>query len=386
MRIAFYVIGNNRRSNSLDGHNIRYGGASASGTDTSAILVAEYLATQGHDVVFAGEYTSQGQIINGVTYTNMTFDDVENKTFDILISMLWIEHYAEIPITVTQGVVYWSHMQWAYGLNSLQDYCKERNLKMSVVHISEWESQHTSHHIKFLSGQYPILEDLIPNPVAMDIVDEVRSLNLQRKKEKFVFHATWARGGRIAYDVVDLLPWENKEIHVFDYLMNVSINWGYKKIIPEIPPYLINHGGSDKLSIFKHLAESKYFVYPLYTPYQDVHKDTFSCVVAEAIAMGCIVLTYPLGAVPEYFGNHCCWIDVPEGFNVDTMQQEALTKDLEGKFINSQVFYDKIEYLENNVSEQEKYLTGGYDYIKNNFSVEVIGNKWVQHINKLILE
>ena len=130
----------------------------------------------------------------------------------------------------------------------------------------------------------------------------------------------------------------------------------------------------------------KYFVYPLYTPYQDVHKDTFSCVVAEAIAMGCIVLTYPLGAVPEYFGNHCCWIDVPEGFNVDTMQQEALTKDLEGKFINSQVFYDKIEYLENNISEQEKYLMGGYEYINNNFSVEVIGNKWVQHINKLILE
>jgi hypothetical protein len=386
MRIAFYVIGNSRRSNTLDGYNIRYGGASASGTDTSAILVAEYLAQQGHEVVFAGEFTSQGKTVHGVTYTNLLFEDIDNKTFDVLISMLWVENYHELPITITQGVVYWSHMQWAYGLNTLQNFCQQHQLKMSVVHISQWESQQTSHHVQFLHQQYPIIEDLIPNPVSLDIVDEVRALNLERKKEKFVFHATWARGGRIAYDVVDMLPWDNKEIHVFDYLMNISINWGHTKRISEPPPFLVGHGGSDKITIFKHLAESKYFIYPLYTPYQDVHKDTFSCVVAEAIAMGCIVLTYPLGAVPEYFNNHCCWIDVPEGFDVEKMQKESLTKDLEGKFINPTVFHDKIEMLENDIEEQEKYLNGGYEYIKNNFSIDVIGTKWLNHLNLLVSE
>jgi len=43
MRIAVIVIGNSRRGNYLNGHNLRYGNAGGSGTDTSSILVSEYL-------------------------------------------------------------------------------------------------------------------------------------------------------------------------------------------------------------------------------------------------------------------------------------------------------------------------------------------------------
>jgi glycosyltransferase involved in cell wall biosynthesis len=73
------------------------------------------------------------------------------------------------------------------------------------------------------------------------------------------------------------------------------------------------HNGVDKKTLFTHLAESTYFVYPLYTPYKDVHMDTFSCVVAEAIALGCTVLTYPLGALPENFDGYVHWLPQPEG-------------------------------------------------------------------------
>ena len=51
MRIAIIIIGNTRRNNYINGYNLRYGGGGASGTDTSSILIAEYLANQGHDVV-----------------------------------------------------------------------------------------------------------------------------------------------------------------------------------------------------------------------------------------------------------------------------------------------------------------------------------------------
>jgi glycosyltransferase involved in cell wall biosynthesis len=369
------VIGNNRRSNQLDGHNIRYGGASASGTDTSAILVAEYLANNGHEVVFASE-NSSGNIVNNVHYTDLMFTSVEEKTFDILVSMLWVDNYDKLPITVTKSVVYWSHMQWFYGVNALEKYCVDNNLKMGVVHISEWEKKHTSSTIQYLKDKYVVVEELIPNPIAIDVVDEVRKLNIEKRKEKIVFHAAWARGGRITYDVVDALNWKDKELHVFDYLMNIVVNWGHKNIVDENPEFLKKHGGADKYTIFQHLAESKYFVYPLYTPYQDVHKDTFSCVVAEAVAMGCIVLTYPLGAVPEYFSPYCYWIPVPEGFNVDAMQNEPLTKDLEGKFTNATPFIEAIEHLENNIEEQERIRNSGYEHIRNNFSIDVVGMKW----------
>ena len=53
MRIAFIVIGNSRRSNYLNGYNLRYGNGGGSGTDTSSVLIAEHLAKAGHEVVFA---------------------------------------------------------------------------------------------------------------------------------------------------------------------------------------------------------------------------------------------------------------------------------------------------------------------------------------------
>lgn len=51
MRIAIIVIGNTRRNGYLNGYNLRYGGGGASGTDTSSILIGEYLSKQGHEVV-----------------------------------------------------------------------------------------------------------------------------------------------------------------------------------------------------------------------------------------------------------------------------------------------------------------------------------------------
>ena len=55
MRIVFTVIGNSRRSNYLNGETLRYEGGGGSGTDTSSIVVAEYLASQGHEVVLVTE-------------------------------------------------------------------------------------------------------------------------------------------------------------------------------------------------------------------------------------------------------------------------------------------------------------------------------------------
>jgi hypothetical protein len=126
MRIAFIVIGNSRRSNYLNGHTLRYGNGGGSGTDGSSILMAEHLAKQGHEVVFVTdrleprleeEYRNRGitfvpgREFYGVKYTNIDFEGIENKEFDILVSMLWFHDYKSLPIKVTKSVIYWSHMQ-----------------------------------------------------------------------------------------------------------------------------------------------------------------------------------------------------------------------------------------------------------------------------------
>ena len=392
MRIAFIVIGNSRRSNYLNGYNLRYGNGGGSGTDTSSVLVAEYLAKQGHEVVFVAdklepkleeEYKAKGRVyipgeeFYGVKYTNDNFDGIDNKEFDIVVSMLWFQDYDKLPITVTKGLIYWSHMQWIYGIDHIKNYVKNNNLSLGFVHISEWEKKMTgglTESIKNNEVNTNVQISLIPNPIMDEIINEVVSSTPTRKPHKFIFHAAWARGGNVAIEAVRKLNYPDTEFHAFDYLMATHNHQD---------SFFNLHNGVDKKTLFTNIAESEYFIYPLYTPYQDVHKDTFSCVVAEAIALGAIVVTYPLGALPENFGEFCQWLDFPEGVDVEKMQNEALTKDLEGKFTITDNIVEKIKYLEENPQIKEDLRIRGKDSIISRFNVNTVGQMWIDLINKL---
>lgn len=392
MRIAFIVIGNSRRSNYLNGYNLRYGNGGGSGTDTSSVLVAEYLAKQGHEVVFVTEklepkleeeYKNKGRVYTpgesfyGVQYTNLNFDGIENKEFDILISMLWFHDYDKLPIKVTKSMIYWSHMQWIYGIDEIVNYVKNNNLSLGFVHISNWEREMTgdlTKTIKERESNTNVQISTIPNPVMDEMINEVLNTNPIRKPHKFVFHAAWARGGNVAVQAVRELNLPETEFHAFDYLMATHNHQD---------SFFNLHNGVDKKTLFTNIAESEYFIYPLYTPYQDVHKDTFSCVVAEAIALGAIVVTYPLGALPENFEGYCAWLDFPPNTNPEKIQKESLTKDLEGKFNYTPNIVEKIKFLENNPQIKEEIRMKGKDYIVSKFNVETVGKMWDELISKL---
>jgi hypothetical protein len=393
MRIVFLVIGNSRRSNYLNGYNLRYGGGGGSGTDTSSVLVAEYLAKQGHEVVFVAdrlepkleedykangrEYIA-GEEFYGVKYTNIEFEGIENKEFDILISMLWFQDYDKLPIKVTKSLIYWSHMQWVYGIDQIINYTKDNNLSLGFVHISDWEKKMTgplTESVKNRESNISVQIGLIPNPIMDEMINEVLYSKPKRKPHKFVFHAAWARGGNVAVEAVRKLNFPDSEFHAFDYLMATHSHQD---------SFFNLHNGVDKKTLFTNIAESEYFIYPLYTPYQDVHKDTFSCVVAEAIALGTIVVTYPLGALPENFGEFCQWLDFPEGVDVEVMQNESLTKDYEGKFKITDNIVNKINYLEENPQIKESIRNNGKNSIISRFNVNTIGQMWVEFIDKCV--
>ena len=392
MRIAFIVIGNSRRSNYLNGYNLRYGGGGGSGTDTSSVLVAEHLAKQGHEVVFVADkleplleidYKNRGrnyipgEEFYGVKYTNIEFEGIENKEFDILISMLWFSEYDTLPIKVTKSIIYWSHMQWVYGIDEVFNFAKNNNLSLGFVNISEWEKSMTGGLIDIFKNREPNLNvqtTLIPNPVMDEMINEVIESKPERKPHKFIFHAAWARGGNVAIESVRKLNFEDSEFHAFDYLMATHAH---------TDSFFNLHNGVDKKTLFTNIAESEYFIYPLYTPYQDVHKDTFSCVVAEAIALGAIVVTYPLGALPENFDGYCVWLDFPEGVDVKKMQSESLSKDYDGTFTCTDNIVEKIKYLEENPQIKEDIRSRGKDYILNKFNANKIGQMWVDFIKTL---
>lgn len=389
MRIAFITIGNSRRSNYVNGYTMRYGGGSCSGTDTSVILIAEYLSKFGNQIVVAtddlepelkDEYRKSeinydyGYHYNGVSYTNLNFDGISNKKFDILISMLWFENYDLLPISVSNSLIYWSHMQWIYGIDSIVNYVKKHNLNLGIVHISDWEKKMTgnvSRTIQENLGEESVKIETIPNPIMDEIIDEILKEKPIKKPHKFIFHASWARGGNIAYSAIDKLTYEDKEFHAFDYLITIPSNDA---------KFFYKHDGVDKKTLFKHLAESEYFIYPLYTPYQDVHKDTFSCVVAEAIALGVTVITYPLGALYDNYKDYCQWLQLPVGFDLETVQNEPLTKDLDGKFKIDENIVHMIHYLEQNPQAKNLVKDNGYNYITSKYKLETIGNMWLNYI------
>lgn len=392
MRIAFLTIGNSRRSGYLDGATLRYGGSGGSGTDTTNILVAEYLASQGHEVVIAsekmeplleqayrdqGRYKEPGRIVRGVQYTTLEFDNIENKEFDILHTCLWFKDYDTLPIKVTKALIYHNHMQWVYSIAEMIKFVKDNNLKLGFVNISNWEkekNQGTVDHAERELGK--IYQTLIPNPIMDDMIKEVLATNPVKKKHKFIFHAGWGRGGDVAVEAVRQLPYEDKEFHSFDYLMCTHAHQDN---------FFHMHNGVDKKTLFTHLAESEYFIYPLYTPYKDIHMDTFSCVVAEAIALGCTVLTYPLGALPENFDSYVHWLPQPEGRTFEELNKLHLPKDEEGYFKTTKGIVEAIEFLDNNENSRRQITAGGY-IILDKFSVDNVGKQWINFVNQITNE
>lgn len=390
MRIVFTLIGNSRRSNYLNGDTLRYGEGGGSGTDSSTILIAEHLAKAGHEVVIAteklepelekayalkGRHFNKGVKVRGVTYTDLEFSEISNKQFDILINSLWFQDYKKLPIKVTKSLIYWCHMQWIYGIDEILSFTKENNLSLGFVNISNWEKEMNDGTIKMAKSHYENTKStLIPNPVMDDIIEEVLAENHTKNPHKFIFHAAWARGGNVAIEAVRQLNFNNVEFHAFDYLMCTH---------PHEDSYFFKHNGVDKKTLFTHLAQSEYFIYPLYTPYQDVHKDTFSCVVAEAIALGAIPITYKLGALPENFDNYCVWLDFPENTDPLIMQKESLSKDLDGKFKCTDNIVKAVFELENNPELKNKLRQNGKNYILEKFNVNTVGNMWEKFINEL---
>lgn len=392
MRIVFILIGNSRRSNYLDGNTIRAGNGGGSGTDMSTIVVAEQLAAQGNEVVVTsdrlepqleadyakkGIYFNAGKVVRGVTYTDINFNGVHNKEFDVLVSSLWFHDYEKLPIKITKALLYWCHMQWIYGIEEILKYVTSNNLKLGFVNISQWEKKMNQGTIDHAVSRYPGTQStLIPNPIMDDMINEVLATNPVRKPHKIVFHAAWARGGNVALQAARELNWPDVEFHAFDYLMCTH---------PHTDSFFHRHNGVDKKTLFTHIAESEYFIYPLYTPYKDVHKDTFSCVVAEAIALGTIPVTYPIGALPENYEGYTAWLEFPPGApELSEMQNTSLTKDEQGIFAYTKNIVEKIIYLEKNPQLKEKIRKDGKEFIFNKFNAEKVGKMWQEYIDKLL--
>lgn len=361
MRIAFLIIGNVGRSGPLNGFNIRYGGSGCSGTESSMIYVAEYLSKNGYDVTIASEKCDTPNESNGVFYTNFNFDGQDNKEFDYLVSALWFGDYNKLPIKVNKSLIYWYHLAWGYNYEEMINYAKDNNLSLGVVSISQWAKNENDGYLPILQNKgIKVIDVLIPNPVDGSLFDEVLNNPPIRKKHKVVFHAQWSRGGDVAKKATMEMGWSDLEFKSFDYVNVV--------------------GGIDKKTLFNEIASSEYFIFPLLTHGKLVYQDTFSLSVAEAIGLGTTVLTYPLGGVPENFGDYCHFIEYPDDTDMGELIKMRVFE--EPKFASTDKIVSLINTLENNPQLKEEKRIKGIQYIKDKFDISKIGPIWIEFLNK----
>lgn len=377
MRVLFTVTGNGSRSNFVTGDTMRYNKAGLSGTDTSTILVAEYLAKSGHDVVIAVEKSSENliksreergytftpgkEIVNGVTYTYLPdLDGLENTTFDVWINSLWFGDYDKLNATITKAVCYWCHLAWVYYLGELKDYALSHNLKVGYINISKWAEGHHMDNITFLKNHVPHLETtILPNAMTTDVMQEILDKKLERKHKKVIFPAQWSRGGDVALRAVKELGWE-EDFKSFDYV-NLS-------------------NGIDKETLFTELATSDYFIFPQYTPNEHVYKDVHSCAMGEAIGMGVVVVSYPLGSHEEYYGGNYFKLDFPPDTDMEKMMSERVSHAPYMDYTKNIV--EKIKWIEDNIEIKEDIRSKGIPYIFENFNINKIGPNWVEFLNR----
>lgn len=364
MRIAFLLIGNESRKGETTGNSIRYGGSSSSGTESSVIYIAEYLNSIGHQTTIALERCEEPVIsTNEVLYTDFTFKGEDNKEFDILISCLWFKDYDKLPIKVNKALIYWCHLAWGYSYSEMIQYCRNNNIKFGLVSISKWAQTHNSEIKQIVENSgIPCTDIIIPNPVAVDVIERVLGENHVRNNRKFIHHGQWSRGGDTSLRAVRELNWPEAQFKAFDY-----IDRG---------------GGLDKITLFREMATSEYFIYPQITHGKLVYKDTFSVSIAEAIGMGVIVITYPLGAVPEYFGDYCQFLEYPDGVDVERLKTERLSEEPRLDCIDNIV--EKVKYLDSNPDIKDMVRSKGIEYISNNFHVKKIGPMWEDYLKSFI--
>lgn len=359
MKVVFLLPGTEGRPKTINGDTIRYQGASSSGTDQSVILVAEHLAACGWDITIVLDKTDKVSCRN-VKYTDFTYEGLHEQEIDVLVSTLWFTKYNELPFTVSKGLIYWFHMAWVYGISEIIEYCKKQKLQLGFVNPSKWSQEQNSCWIELAKKEFISIADIvIPNPVMTELLNEIKEKeNIIKKPKSSIFHAQYGRGGEVADKAIEKLNWEKS--YKFDYT---------------------NHeNGVDKQTVFKKLLESDYFVFPLYHPNGCVYKDTFSCSVAEAIAAGVIVVTYPLGAFPEYFSLGCSFLEFPAETDLKKMLHEKVT--CEAEYMNVyQNIVERLTYLEANPQLKEEIRNQSKNLIQNNFSVKQLGHKWNTLLN-----
>lgn len=304
MRFLFYFPIICERKVELSYSNLNSCGG-FSGTETSVLELSKYLVDHNHSVsIVGGTRTSfVDHNINFISQHDFDFSTVASYNWYSPLFYLHDFMHHQILEHIDKdrtGVIVWLHI-----MTTNFDYIVDQGFRVFGVCVSDWVYRHTES--RFPPGNLCV----VYNGINKDIFPRRNMYFKQRGK--WVFHATYERGGQVAIrafeNVATKFPLAARSFDFMSYYTPDAGHW--------YPPNVTFRGSQSKQAVSAILEESEYFVYPLVLPHGAVHHDTFGSVILEAISMGVIVVTWKVACIPEVYKDYVIALDPPEGYPAD---------------------------------------------------------------------
>lgn len=278
--------------------------AAVSGTETNIILLAEKLASEGHEVHYLSAHALAG-IDRGVSYFkaphyprgchyDVVFDTFlgDCEKYDILADRMII--WMHCP-------VFSDFVVWPRDLPGVV--AKIGAKEVVFVSPSQWTKEAVCSRYGFDPSIYHVVGNAIEKG---RIVPDATA----RKLHHFIFHSSFERGGDVFLRVFDALPSHSKTKTVCGYVEggNTTKTLG-------------------KNALYGELIKADYAIFPLVLPSGVVHKDTYNCCIHEAMAAGAICLAPRIRPLECVWGDKVHWVDVPTGYSPEVHGYDPYTSD-----------------------------------------------------------
>jgi glycosyltransferase involved in cell wall biosynthesis len=365
LSICFFIGSCDDRSGEWNGEIIRTGGVGVSGSDTSFILMAEFFALKGHNVSLVASSCKENTKVNNVTYLKTPC-----KYTDILV-IPPSDEFLNYEWENIKTLIIWCHMQHTFSQESFNKIIKKFPTSKIVVNYMNQFTKRATNIYSPHTGYFINDEFFAPNP----LLDNLLSNQIIKIPNSFIFNTSFRRGGEVMLNIFNKLPYENKSLVLCssykDELKDLN-NQSNIKILNSL----------DKKTLYENLSRSEYFIYPLVAPLNqgaNLHKDTFCCAIAEALANEVIVLTFPVGGLPELYENTLIYLPFPDisksSFHLSDYHSSA-SELYSDDFYNSVVSI--IEFLNKNPKYKELIKRRGKELVNTKFNINTIGDIWLR--------
>lgn len=376
-KILFLIPADGSAHTLWDGSVIRTGGVGVSGTHQSTVIAAEQLVRAGHQVCVMN-YCNDVEV-NGVRYISSLQELGSVEDIECAVVPPWFGNVQALCSVLKhlKHVVVWFHCPFLSVVRDLPFQVRHAlpGAKVSFMHVSEWSRMNVLKEVR------PELMALVhkqmttPNALMVDVMPPVDEVVAGTRPNNFVFFACFERGGKVA-----------QRVHA--ELVGRGGSWAGSSFITS--QYGNKGTQSDKTSLMAKLRGARYFVYPLVLPPEgaySVHRDTFGCVVAEALAMGVEVITYPVAALGEYYGKEIHAIPFPEGITRSTFDDQVPDPLLPQLYSDAQVkiIADMVARLDETWDSAERRDKRAQDAcrVRERYGPEAAGIKWTEFVREL---